>query len=287
MGDSIRITWYSLATHQILWCTATMDVYGNRNTRRLFAMKRARDKRLFVARGRNGVDMCIVDSAGQKIDFGYDVGRIKCCLATVGDGVETQVSTLPDAGYGLFATRDFEPCEIVTFYDGAVGGRIPVTEIEASYRTHARRINSYYTLYGNYTTQGTPIDLATNGAKGMGGGAFMNALREDEGGGTNCAWYVIRSHQNMSRFDSSEDPFQIVNLIYTKSAIVAGSEIFVDYGQDYWRDDTDDTEKENKKKPQRTPAFITREIYYSRLKNGEPPPRVVTRVTPTFISPLK
>lgn len=231
--------------------------------------------------------MVIVDSARQQIDFGHDVGRIKYCIATVGDGVETRESSLPNAGYGLFATRDFEPWEIVTFYDGAVGERIPVTEIEPSYRTHARRLNSYYTIYGNYTHDGTPIDLTKNGAKGMGGGAFINTVKAENEGVTdlNCAWYVIRSYENLPRMDKSEDPFQIINLIYTKRAITAGSEFFIDYGQDYWRQEEETTTTtEDRQKP----VFITHASYYASLKGGElTTTRTIKRVTPTLVSPPK
>lgn len=231
--------------------------------------------RLFISDDKRS----IVNSKKVVVDFGDDVNRIKTLLSTVGNGLLLKKSGIPNAGFGVFATRQFAKNEIITYFDGAVSKRISVTEIEPSYKTHARRLNSFYTMYGNFTESGERIDLTQRGFKqvmGKGAGAFINAK---SGGLANCGWYVLRSRTNEGRTDETEDPFQIVILIYALERIYAESELFIDYGEQYWREETE-------QRGTLIPTFITKEAYYRAIEEekAQASRRVVKRLAPTLIT---
>lgn len=57
--------------------------------------------------------------------------------AVVGDGVEIRPSRLPDAGFGIFATRDFSPGEIITKYEGKEISRQAAKKWWRQNRSHA------------------------------------------------------------------------------------------------------------------------------------------------------
>lgn len=224
-------------------------------------------QRLFVSTD----DWSIRNLSGGIVDFRDDTDAIKQTIPTVGNDLVLRESTILDAGCGLFANRVFEMNEIVTYYHGAISKRIPVCELDPLYKTHARRINGYYVMYGNCTENGDMISLNggndTRQVGHLGGGAFINAMDEDTE--SNCAWYILRSRSNEVIYDEREDPFKIVILIYAKEKIDASEEFFIDYGQDYWiHASSPGTTK---------PVFITRDEYYH--------PQQVPKRAPTRINP--
>lgn len=219
----------------------------------------------------------IVDASGERVRFGDNVERIKSHLATINHGLQIKKSSIPNAGYGVFATRAYKKNELITYYHGAVGKRIEVADLDPAYKSHARRINGYYTMYGNFTENGEPINFDLYGMsqvvdKGL--GPFLNAKDASE---TNCDWFILRSDANQNRMDESEDPFQIVILIYARKRLYIGSELFIDYGEQYWQNPTGSGTTR--------PTFITRESYYASLEKAknDAATRVVKRVAPILI----
>lgn len=218
-------------------------------------------------------DNCLIrDVSGNRVDFRDNVGVIKQEISTIGNGLVLRESTICDSGCGLFANRVFEKGEIVTYYHGAISKRVHVKDLDPLYKTHARRINGYYVMYGNFTENGELIDLRggndTRQVDNLGGGAFINAKSAPE---SNCDWYILRSRSNEAIYDEHEDPFDIIILIYANRKIDVSEEFFIDYGQDYWTYDPSASPCTTR------PVFITRAEYYR--------PQHVTKRVPTRISP--
>jgi SET domain-containing protein len=119
-------------------------------------------------------------------------------------------SSLPGAGKGLFAKRDFKKGERIIEYGGEI-----ITESELNKRAennvygYSFYINSRRVIDAFYT----PNELAryANDAKG---------LFRKEGLKNNCS-YVIYNHRCW---------------IQAERPIKAGEELFVSYGASYWRD---------------------------------------------------
>lgn len=221
-------------------------------------------------------DNCLIrDVSGNPVDFRDNVGVIKQEIPTIGDDLVLRESTICGSGCGLFANRVFEKGEIVTYYHGAISKRVPVKDLAPLYKTHARRINGYYVMYGNFTENGELINLRggddTRQVDNLGGGAFINAKSAVE---SNCDWYILRSRHNESTYDEREDPFQIVILIYANRKIDAQEEFFIDYGQDYWMYDPSTSLGTTE------PVFITRDEYYRPQQVTK---RVLTRISPTLV----
>jgi len=230
---------------------------------------------LFVSS--NGHD--VVDSEGGVVTFGDDgVTRIKALVFTVGNGLTIKRSSIKQAGKGLYTSERIKKNQLITYYSGAVSARIPVASLEPSFRSHARRINGHYVIYGNYTEEGIPIDLTQNTAQvdGKGGAAFINAMKS-EPSRNNCDWFVFRASGANTLLFEDEDPFRIVILIYALRDIEVGEELFIDYGEEYWKKKTDSGRV--------VPTFITREAYYKALQEARHAreKRKVTRIQPTLL----
>ena len=119
-------------------------------------------------------------------------------LATVGHGVEVALSTIPNAGRGLFASEAFGRGAYITLYDGET-----ITRKEALKRrlTH---------MAGR---EGVVVDGLKEPIRGRGGGSFANgtALTRDANASI-VAWLgllVLRARRD----------------------IAAGEEILVSYGR--------------------------------------------------------
>lgn len=200
----------------------------------------------------------LIDAAKRPIKR-YEQGRItdiKRDVATIGNGVEVGESGIKEAGYGLFASRVFEKNEIITYYDGAVAPFIEPSEIQPEFKSHARKLNEFYTIFGDYTVDGVKLDLSDPIQRAMldgtGGASRANAQIGVCAGRNNADWLTVRSETNRKN-PFKENPFDIVVLIYAKKRIEPGEEIFISYGDDYW---TNRTKGGNK-----VPHFLTREQY--------------------------
>lgn len=96
-------------------------------------------------------------------------------VAVIGNGVHVSASGIPDAGFGLFASRRFKRGEWITLYDGEV-----VTRKEAWRRDVRSHIAS---------RDGTIVDGIKTPRVGRGGGSFANcSLNAKSANAVICAW---------------------------------------------------------------------------------------------------
>jgi hypothetical protein len=150
-------------------------------------------------------------------------------------------STIPNAGNGLFARRDFAANERITIYEGEI-----ITYTEAVARrarkeaTHLRaHIQREYAIDGLKLSDGTPITDPITQVVGIGGGAFAN---DNKGGEANAEFDWVDSPANEAIFKqimafssyARLDPKERITFLRATRAIKAGEEIFIDYGEDYW-----------------------------------------------------
>jgi len=114
---------------------------------------------------------------------------------------------------------------------------------------------------------------------GKGGGAFLNEASSPKK--NNCGYGIIRPPRHLhTLIDKKEDPFQIVILIYALRYIKQGEELFVSYGNTYWKEEDLATSH----LAIEVPTFITREEYYAKIREAKDTTRVVKRMTPTLIT---
>ena len=126
--------------------------------------------------------------------------------ATVGDGLSVRRSTIPNAGNGLFAERDFARGTVITKYDGPIA-MVPSVLPSGDETTH------WASLMRGFVVQGlrTPV-------VGRGGGSFMNHVPR----GANATFV---------KNDAAEHPFYGIYVKATRN-IRKGDEIFLTYGKD-------------------------------------------------------
>ncbi len=126
--------------------------------------------------------------------------------ATVGDGLSVRRSTIPNAGNGLFADRDFPRGTVITKYDGPIA-MVPSVLPFGDETTH------WASLMRGFVVQGlrTPV-------VGRGGGSFMNHVPR----GANATFV---------RNDAAEHPYYGI-YVKAKRNIRKGDEIFLTYGKD-------------------------------------------------------
>lgn len=240
-----------------------------------FAIIRIQMERLFIK------DNTLIDGKGVKVEiYDNDVQQIKRNISVIGRGIKLSFSMIPNSGYGVFTDRDFEKDEVITFYDGSVAPFIPPKELQSKYRSHARKLTNNYTLYGNYLPGIGLIDSANafereNYLPGTGGGAWMNAqLSKKE---NNSNWFSFETKSRRLDPFSDTNPFHIVILIIATKPIRKNEEIFVSYGQDYWKRDGTGTKK---------PVFITQSQYEAKEREeAEKKKKNLKRVAPVLVIP--
>lgn len=139
--------------------------------------------------------------------------------ALVGQGVEVRRSGLPDAGNGLFATRDFRRHELVTEYQGV---ELPASSIRELVTEQGwARASHTISLRGPTVLDGLKDPKA---AVGRGGASFANDARCPALTNAAFSW----------RAASRSEPHKSRVFLRAKRDIAAGEEIFVSYGSDYW-----------------------------------------------------
>lgn len=151
-----------------------------------------------------------------------------------GNSITMAPSGIAGAGNGLFALRDFDNGEVVTFYDSVVIRYVPPHALPRSLRSHARNLlRMRWTLLGNHP-------LSQFGVAGHGGGALINHASRP-----NVSFMNLNSDGNTYALDHMDydrfNPFQSLVVVRASRPIRAGEEFLASYGQDYWqRDDVDD-----------------------------------------------
>ncbi len=161
----------------------------------------------------------------------------KC--ATIGDGLALAKSSLiPDAGLGLYATRNFAKDAPITLYYGQI---IEHAEAKRRPRTHIRSLVSHrFDLDGLFMEDGTPITNAEMQLRGFGGGAMANHRENSSANAEYTAVTTPAFDCAVKRWISSGSSSQFPckgKLVYLRALrdIASGDEIYVDYGRDYWK----------------------------------------------------
>jgi SET domain-containing protein len=153
--------------------------------------------------------------------------------ATVGDGVDIGPSTIPEAGNGVFAARDFEKGEPVTAYEGEI-----INHAEAQ----ARRSQGHGSHLRTLVSQRWAIDglRLTPDMRNVGAASMIN-----HGEKPNCN--VLFDWVDTAEFEADLKKWMATSfapypnprgrLIVARATrnIRAGEELFVYYGRDYWR----------------------------------------------------
>jgi hypothetical protein len=160
---------------------------------------------------------------------GYDgFGREHIVGWCVGSsGISVRPSAIAGGGLGLFTARDFAKGEVITWYDGAI---ISGAEAKAYREVDVDRVSHIRTLETGHTA----IDGLKTVVAGRGGGSFANDANWEGGG-------HARKDQNNARWHRLEAstrnglPGPTV-VIVAKSDLVAGTEVTLPYGRQYWKD---------------------------------------------------
>lgn len=171
------------------------------------------------------------------VNSGSNYLDMKAHISTLGDGLETKTSTIPGAGLGLFATRDFADDEVITSYYGML---VPYKEAKRRNPSHIRALFPMHTaIDGRFMRDGTEITDPNLQLRGKGVAALCNDARDEER--NNAIFITAHSEENQKRFLAWErgapfrlDPEQSDVFIVADGPIKAGEEIFVSYGQRYW-----------------------------------------------------
>ena len=141
-------------------------------------------------------------------------------VVTLGHGIIVKASTIPGAGYGLFATKNFKKGEGITEYDGEI--------ISRSYANILKQQN-----LDTHIVALSPGRSAINGLTtitvGRGGAQFSNDINDKN---RYNAVFGKTEHILPGLQDNRtglKDLFRI--FLKAKKDIKAGDEIFVDYGK--------------------------------------------------------
>jgi len=169
-------------------------------------------------------------------------------LTTIDDNVVLRPSTLgANAGLGLFvAERRIAKNQPITRYEGEL-----IRQDEARRRlargeaTHLRRhIPLRWVLDGTRRADGTRIGAPRQEMSGRGGGAYANDPIARER--ANAVFDFVDCEANrlaLERFrsgtlplrDEPFDPLERISFLRATRDIEPGEEVFVNYGDDYWR----------------------------------------------------
>ena len=138
--------------------------------------------------------------------------------AVIGDGVCVKQSSLPNANMGLWATRPFHKNQVITEYDGDVITWDQAINEQLRFRSsHFRSL-----MFGDSVIAGLEEPVC-----GRGGGSFANDNHV-----VNAKF--IKTEKEGHR--SGRTGLLVMAQIWLKATrdIMAGDEIFVNYGCTYW-----------------------------------------------------
>jgi len=190
---------------------------------------------------------------------------VRAAMGVVGRGLEIRPSTVPAAGMGLFATRDYPKGAPITEYIGLVRQFADAERMSREQKSHFRALFSrIYTLDGRYLPDGTLITDPAAQLQGLAAGAYANDT------------HGLPDAKNLlnARYDQVDSPIvnQLVTdtypytqdeqmaiemaklyglpppvrrfeprmrtlLLRATSDVYAGDEVLVPYGSDYWAED--------------------------------------------------
>jgi hypothetical protein len=163
---------------------------------------------------------------------------VQASLTTVGDGVLVRPSTIPAAGSGLFANRDFAKGAPVTGYEGKLITHAEAKRLSKEDRSHVRAHQRQRTALNGKIVAGRPLSPAS--IQGRGGAAMTN---HKKGGKANVVFDNVDSARYLAQLanwmvsssNPHPDPQGRITYLKARRAIRKGEELFVDYGEDYWK----------------------------------------------------
>lgn len=157
------------------------------------------------------------------------------------DNLTLSKSSIAEAGDGLYALRDFEAGEVITTYTGQV---VPYKEArmrrDSGEGSHLRSlITMYYAIDGNRDENGNYLTNKRTQLFGKGVAQMVNHADEEF---ANARFDFVDSDVNKRRIDEwlrgnytmTPLPTERTVVLIAKRDIEAGEEIFVNYGSDYW-----------------------------------------------------
>lgn len=184
---------------------------------------------------------------------------IRVLLPSAGNGLKLMESDhLMSLGIrgenGLYATRDFEKGEIITYYYGRVIKFVPAAKLSPEKQTHARTLfYQKYTILGNEMMPAkegdVPISISIPATQLAGLG--LAAMANDGVHGVEES----KQNSNFEQFDlnyralTNPNPFAKLIVLVATRKIISGEEILNSYGEDYW-------ERRKKKNTQKAEDFI-------------------------------
>ena len=141
--------------------------------------------------------------------------------STVGNGVEVRLSNIPNAGFGLFTTKNFKKGDTITEYDGKIIDRRTALQLRSEHKdTHLVAL----------TTQHSAIDGLKKPIHGRGGASFANDINDTRRYNVVfCKTFkVIPGLQ-----DTRTGDFSDLTRVFLKATrdIQNGEEIYVNYGK--------------------------------------------------------
>ncbi len=166
---------------------------------------------------------------------------LKASLATYGNGVTLQPSGIAGAGLGLFATRTFEAGEPITEYTGRIITDSTARALSVAGRSHVRTQFPRRThIDGKRLEDGTLITDPVSQTSGRGIAAFANDARDSTAYSNNADFDFVDSlatDRMLSAGQYERLDREGVRIVFLRAMrrIEAGEEIFIPYGNDYWR----------------------------------------------------
>lgn len=153
--------------------------------------------------------------------------RSKCgdtsLARTIGNGIAVRNSTIANAGRGLFATIAFRKGDTITEYDGEV---IDIKEANRR-RQHGLHSHIRSLVSGRLAVDGRLVKAEY----GKGGASFINDIRDTTRYNAKlCNTTKLINGVNRSGLPAIERSFARAT-----TDIPPGQEIFVNYGNGYWK----------------------------------------------------
>ena len=155
----------------------------------------------------------------------------KCCrdaaqgFASLGNGIEYRLSSIPDSGDGLFVTRNFKKGEAINWYDGDLKHVLKIIG-KVNLKVNASKEWSHWRSVPELDFDIRGIKRGYGAFCGRGGGSLINHFPEKQ----NCAFR--NGTKTLSMF--CEDDFQWwpvrPTLVFAIVDVFEGDELFVDYG---------------------------------------------------------
>jgi len=184
----------------------------------------------------NTADECADNSANSHETDAFE--RVKNQLHVLRDGSLELRQSENGAGLGLFALRSFAKGEPITEYYGEQLTYDKVKKEERNTSHIRRHMAQRYVIDGRYMADGTLISKPTEQLLDHGAAAYANHSAKKQ----NADYNYVDSNFNKAALDQFWKgakyallPQERITYIYAIKDIVAGSEILLDYGKQYWQ----------------------------------------------------